>query len=109
MNSLHTDISHLTCARDDGIVVVMTTFEYLDTDETNNRRELAYGVLREPPAPFFSHQAIVLRVARILCEHVESLGLGQVAISPLDVILDLEKDLVVQPDVMFISNERRPI
>ena len=87
----------------------MTTYEYLDTDETNNRRELAHGVLREPPAPFFSHQAIVLKVARILCEHVESLGLGQVAISPLDVILDLEKDLVVQPDVMFISNERRPI
>ena len=87
----------------------MTTREYLNTDETNRRRELVYGVLREPPAPFFSHQAIVLRVARLLCDHVEARALGQVAISPLDVVLDLDRDLVVQPDVMFISNERSSI
>jgi hypothetical protein len=36
----------------------MTTSEYLyDTEETSRRRELAAGILREPPAPFFSHQA----------------------------------------------------
>ena len=87
----------------------MTTFEYLDTDETNRRRELTYGVLREPPAPFFSHQAIVLKVARILCDHVGPRGLGEVALAPVDVVLDLERALVVQPDVMFISNERRSI
>jgi len=99
----------LTCARDDGIVVVMTTFEYLDTDETNRPRELAYGVLREPPAPFFSHQAIVLRIAKILSDHVEPRRLGQIAIAPLDVILDVDNGLIVQPDVLFVSQERLAI
>ena len=94
---------------DDDIVVVMTTVEYLDTDETNRPRELAYGVLREPPAPFFSHQAIVLRIARILGDHVEPRGLGQVAVAPLDVILDVDNGLIVQPDVLFVSHERLSI
>ena len=99
----------MTGVPDDDIVVVMTTFEYLDTDETNRPRELAYGVLREPPAPFFSHQAIVLRMARMLGDHVEPRGLGQVAIAPLDVILDVDNGLIVQPDVLFVSQERLAI
>ena len=33
----------------------MTADEYLyDTEESNRPRELAYGVLREPPSPFFN-------------------------------------------------------
>jgi len=31
----------------------MTTKEYLDTPETKRPRELRYGIVREPPAPFF--------------------------------------------------------
>lgn len=84
----------------------MTTFEYLDTEETNRRRELAYGVVREPPAPFFSHQTIVLRVARLLADHVEPRQLGHAGVSPIDVILDADRDLIVQPDVLFVSIER---
>ena len=94
---------------DDGIVVVMDEHplvEYLTAEETNRPRELSYGILREPPAPFFSHQAVVLRIARILSEHVESLHLGQVGIAPLDVVLDPARALVVQPDVLFVSNDR---
>ena len=87
----------------------MSTVEYLGTDETNTRRELARGILREPPAPFFSHQQIVLRVARLLQDHVEPAGLGRVAIAPLDVILDTEKAIIVQPDVLFVSTERLSI
>jgi len=87
----------------------MTMNEYLDTDETNRRRELAYGVLREPPAPFFSHQHVVLRIARVLADHVEARRLGEVAISPVDVILDRERALIVQPDVLFVSTDRLSI
>ena len=84
----------------------MSTVEYLASDETTRPRELAYGILREPPAPFFSHQAVVLRIARMLSAHVEAGGLGQVAVSPVDVILDRERDLIVQPDVLFVSAGR---
>ena len=88
----------------------MTTDEYLyDTEETNRIRELAMGVVREPPAPYFSHQQLVLKVARVLAAHVEPRQLGQLAIAPVDVILDHEKNLVVQPDVLFISTERLSI
>ena len=87
----------------------MTTDEYLSTPETNRRRELAYGIVREPPAPYFSHQAIVLRAARILCDHVEPRALGRVGVAPLDVVLDRDANLVVQPDVLFVATDRLSI
>jgi Uma2 family endonuclease len=99
----------LTFAFDDGIVVVMTTYEYLDTPETNRRRELTYSVVREPPAPFYSHQHVALLVARLLSDHVEALKLGRVGIAPIDVILDRERALVLQPDVLFIAAGRLSI
>ena len=88
---------------------VMTTVQYLNTEETNRRRELVYGRVHEPPAPFFSHQQLVLKIARFLSDHVEPRGLGTVAISPLDVILDAGRSLIVQPDVLFVSNARMSI
>jgi Uma2 family endonuclease len=87
----------------------MTTYDYLDGEETNRRRELTYGVLREPPAPFFSHQELVFRVALLLKEHVEPRGLGRVGVAPIDVVLDAERALVLQPDVLFVTTERLSI
>jgi len=99
----------LTAPCDDGIVVPMTTDEYLRSYETNRPRELTYGILREPPAPFFSHQQVVFKIARLLADHVERAALGDVAVAPVDVILDAGRSLIVQPDVLFVSNERRAI
>jgi len=88
----------------------LTTGEYLyDTDETTRRRELTAGILREPPAPFFSHQALVLRVAKIWTDHVEPRALGRVAVAPVDVILDEAANLVLQPDVLFVAADRLSI
>jgi Uma2 family endonuclease len=88
----------------------MTTREYLyDTDESNRRRELHAGLLREPPAPFFFHQSVVLRVARVWSDHVEPRGLGRVAVAPVDVVLDEARDVVLQPDVLFIAAARLSI
>jgi Uma2 family endonuclease len=88
----------------------VTTDEYLyETEETNRPRELAYGILREPPAPFFSHQEVALRLARIWSDHAESRALGRVAIAPVDVILDRDRHLIVQPDVLFIAANRLSI
>ena len=104
----------MTATEDDGIVVdgwcPMTADEYLyDTDETNRPRELAYRMVREPPAPFFSHQQLVLQVARIWSDHVEPRGLGRLAVAPVDVVLDHDRALIVQPDVLFVSTDRLSI
>jgi Uma2 family endonuclease len=102
----------LISASDDGIVVrglSMTTKEYLDSYETNRPRELRRGVVREPPAPFFSHQQLVLKIARVLADHAEWEACGHVGIAPLDVVLDADRALVVQPDVLFVAAERSSI
>jgi Uma2 family endonuclease len=44
-----------------------------------------------------------------LFEHVQGRRLGEVLVSPMDVIFDVDKALVVQPDLLFVSNERRHI
>jgi Uma2 family endonuclease len=103
----------LLVGRDDDIVVmrrIVTANEYLaDMNETNRIRELAMGVLREPPAPFFSHQTVVLKIARLWSDHVDPTQLGRVAVAPVDVVLDRERALIVQPDVLFVSTERLSI
>jgi Uma2 family endonuclease len=88
----------------------MTADEYLySTEETNRICELAMGMVREPPAPFFSHQTVALKVARIIGDHAEPRKLGRVAIAPVDVILDRDRALILQPDVLFVSTERLAI
>jgi Uma2 family endonuclease len=88
----------------------MTADEYLySTEETNRIRELAMGMVREPPTPFFSHQTVALKVARIIGDHAEPRKLGRVAIAPVDVILDRDRALILQPDVLFVSSERLAI
>jgi Uma2 family endonuclease len=89
--------------------VSMSTVDYLKTPESNLPREITYGMVREPPAPFFSHQSVVLATARALCDHVDRDRLGKVAVAPIDVILDRERALIVQPDVLFVSTERLSI
>jgi Uma2 family endonuclease len=87
----------------------MTLQKYLANPETTRPQELAYGILREPPAPSFDHQIIVGRMHSALDRHVRRFELGHVVSSPVDVVLDLERALVVQPDVAFISREREQI
>jgi Uma2 family endonuclease len=87
----------------------ITLAAYLSGEETNRPQELAYGVLREPPAPSFHHQVIVGRIHHRLDRHVSRYAAGVVVASPVDVILDREKHLVVQPDVVFVRAERLAI
>jgi Uma2 family endonuclease len=87
----------------------ITLREYLAGDETMRPQELAYGLLREPPAPGYGHQVIVGRVFELLARHVRRYDAGRVVISPVDVVLDRTCALVVQPDVLFVSRERLDI
>lgn len=86
-----------------------TVSEYFSEPETMRPMELVYGVVREPPAPRYGHQSIVTRMTVLLDQHVRSLGLGVVCVSPVDVVLDRARALVVQPDIIFVSRERLDI
>lgn len=80
--------------------------DYLAGPETLRRRELEWGVVREPPAPFYAHQARVTRLTVLLDEHVRARALGRVVVSPIDVVLDANRALIVQPDVVFVAASR---
>ena len=95
---------------DDAIVVGMAirrnTWSYLDEPETLRRRELEYGMVREPPAPFYDHQAVVTNLVALLAPWVRARELGRLCVSPIDVVLDAHNALIVQPDAVFISTPR---
>jgi Uma2 family endonuclease len=85
---------------------LMTLDEYLRTPETVLPAELRFGILHVAESPTPRHQSAVGRLFIALNAYVSARGIGQVWLSPLDVILDEDRALVVQPDLMFISNER---
>jgi Uma2 family endonuclease len=84
----------------------MTIDAYLAGEETNLPQKLAFGVLREPAAPGFLHQVIVGRIYERLVRHVRRRDAGRVIISPVDVVLDRERALIVQPGVLYVSTAR---
>jgi Uma2 family endonuclease len=84
----------------------LTTTEYLRTPESLLPQELVYGIVRDAAAPLPSHQAAVGDVYRCLHAHLEQTRSGRVWISPVDVVLDRERALVVQPDAIVVLNER---
>jgi len=87
----------------------MTTIEYLQTPETVLPRELAFGVLRVAEAPRASHQRVVLELVLALAPFVRERQLGEVLPAPIDVILDVDAALVVQPDLVFVSKDQKGI
>src|SRR5437763_1828880 len=84
---------------------LMTVDEYFGTPETALPAELKFGVLyvRESPTP--RHQSAVADLFRVLDVYTRARDVGRVWLAPLDVVLDEERALIVQPDLMFISKE----
>lgn len=69
--------------------------------------QLIDGELVMTPSPTFDHQKIVKKLAFQLSRHVEGHQLGEVVFAPMDVYLSETE--VYQPDIIFISNERKHI
>lgn len=84
----------------------LTTEEYLRTPETLQPTEVIYGALRVADAPTVRHQQALCAFLLALAPHVRDRRLGQVLLSSLDVILDWNRALIVQPDLVFVSNAR---
>lgn len=67
--------------------------------------ELIQGQLVMSPSPTVRHQLVVLALAADLREYVASQTEGSVLVAPMDVFLS--SDTVVQPDVLYVSHDRR--
>ncbi|MCF6149713.1 MAG: Uma2 family endonuclease [Candidatus Kuenenia sp.] len=83
--------------------IKLTYNDYAAMDD-DKRYELIEGELYMVPAPGFQHQTISRDLGVALWEFVKKNNLGTVLYAPFDVVLS-ETD-VVQPDIVFISNER---
>jgi Uma2 family endonuclease len=84
----------------------MTTDQYLKTPETVLPQELVWGIVRDAPAPAPGHQWAAGRFFIALTDHVERHHAGRVWMSPIDVVLDRDRHLVVQPDVIVVAEAR---
>src|SRR5438105_4685193 len=83
------------------------TFDELaaEVPESNQPMELWDGELIMASASSFFHQEVVARFYDALKQWVAQRHLGKVVFTPIDMILTSRR--VTQPDVLFISNERR--
>jgi Uma2 family endonuclease len=88
---------------------IMTTLEYLQTPESVLPRELALGVLRVADSPVVPHQRVVRDLTIAMTAFTRAHRLGEVLPAPMDVILDRDAHLIVQPDILFVSAERQEI
>jgi len=85
----------------------LTVHDYRELPEGPPYSQLIEGDLVMSPSPDLFHQDILLSLARIIGNYLETNPLGKVAIAPSDVCLtDLN---VYQPDFYFVSNARKSI
>lgn len=86
---------------------VRYTYEdYRQLPDDGKRYEVLDGELVVSPAPSPRHQRVLTRLAYYLHGHVQvERRRGEVFVAPLDVIL--ANDSVVQPDLLFVAEERR--
>src|SRR2546421_10286254 len=85
---------------------VLTYEDYAALPADGKRYELHEGELSVTPSPGRPHQRILGRLYVLLAAHVETLGRGELFISPFDVILT--NTSVVVPDLVYVDDARLP-
>ncbi len=73
----------------------------------DKRYEVIEGELIMTPAPSFKHQKVLAKLGSLIFNYVNEKKLGEVVFSPVDVVLS--DDIVLQPDIVYISNENTGI
>jgi len=84
--------------------VLLTYDDYAALPDDGHRYELHEGELVMTPSPRTRHQVIVGNLHLMLAEHVQRHGLGEVFVSPIDVILS--RISVLQPDLVYVEQAR---
>ncbi len=81
--------------------LVLTYQDYLKMPDDRTRKEIIGGDLYVTAAPSPLHQRVVVRLVSMLSGYVREHALGEVLVSPIDVVLS-QID-VVQPDIIFVA------
>ncbi len=81
----------------------LTYEDYMKTSD-DERWELIDGELIQMPSPTVPHQRLIVLTGTKLVIFVMERSMGEVFYAPIDVVLD--ETVVVQPDLVFVSNER---
>jgi Uma2 family endonuclease len=90
---------------------IKLTYEaYLALPETKQRYEIIDGeMIFMSPAPTVKHQRVIAKLHLKLAPFVIQHGLGELFLSPLDVIISRNPLRTRQPDLLFIRKERLAI
>jgi len=86
---------------------IVTYDDYLTLPDDGKKYEIIDGELIMTPSRVSVHQLTSRNIVRILDSFVSKNKRGEVLYAPLDVVLSMTD--VVQPDIVFISSERRDI
>ncbi len=82
----------------------LTYEDYCRLPNDGKRYEIIDGELFVTPSPLTLHQRIVTRLTAHLWAFVEKRRLGEIFVSPFDVVFsDFD---VVEPDILFVSKKR---
>ncbi len=84
------------------------TYEtYLELPETKQRYDIVDGVLQfMSPAPTVKHQSTIGRLHLALAPFVHERDLGEVYLSPCDIIISRKPLRTRQPDLFYVSKAR---
>ena len=85
----------------------LTYDDYCQIPDDGNRYEVIDGVLYMSPSPIVRHQIILRNLSFMLGAWTKKTKAGTILFAPMDVVLS--KHNVVQPDILFVSNERASI
>jgi Uma2 family endonuclease len=84
--------------------VVLTYADFAAVPADGKRYELHEGEISVTAAPRPRHQLVIGNLYLILVQHVRRLGLGEVFLSPIDVILS--HITVLEPDLVYVEAAR---
>lgn len=87
--------------------IVLTYDDYCELPNDRNRYEILAGELFITPTPLIKHQQVSGNLLYVLGNYKAINHLGEMFPALTDVIL--AETSVVQPDLIFVSNERREI
>ncbi len=87
--------------------IILTYEDYAAIPNDGNRYEILEGELAVTPAPNLKHQTASGNLFFLLAQHIRAKDLGKLYHAPIDLIL--ESTSVLQPDLLFVSQERQAI